>query len=320
MILANTADLKKYVSIAASFEFADVEPFIDKAVDQFTRKYVGELHTELKDPATGTDADLKNRARKHLQDALANFAFYLYSPYEAVLQDSSGISVAQNEKRMPADWRTLKDIRRERLNSGHTAMDLLLEILEENPDKFTSFTEKYQTINKELLVSSSTVFSRYYNISNSRQTYLALLPSLRQVEDQFLHTFLCHELITALKGSVSGQMETLKISLQKAMVAFTVAKVAREGIFIIDATGLRLNYENMVSHTTRPIENNLPEIQLENLIRNQTHNGIQYLGIAKDLILANPTTFNQCNGSPIISREGSGSGLTTYDTKGIFAL
>jgi hypothetical protein len=321
MILESTADLKKYVSVADSFQFPDIEPFIKKAADQFTRPYVGELHVELKDEATGTDADLKNNARNHLRDALTNFAFFLYSPYEAVLQDSSGISVAKNQNQEPAAWWQLKDIRRERLLSGHRAMDFLLVILEQNPDKFSSFTEAYQTINKELLVNTTDVFDRYYKIHQSRQTFLALMPSMRQVEDQFIHTFLCAELIAALKNqNPTGDVKTLKTLLQKAIVAFTVAKVAREGIFTIDATGIRLNYESMVSFNTKPVESNFTQNQVESLIKNQTNNGIQYLGMAKDLILANPSTFTQCNGNPIISRDGAGSGMTTYNTKGIFGL
>ena len=49
MILETTVDLKKYVSIATSFEFADFEPYIIKAVNSFTKKYIGNLHIFLKD-------------------------------------------------------------------------------------------------------------------------------------------------------------------------------------------------------------------------------------------------------------------------------
>src|SRR5690606_29491911 len=124
------------------------------------------------------------------------------------------------------------------LMAGHTAMDRLLAVLEKNKTIFPTWAESEQyTESKELLVSNTKTFNDCYTIYDSRQTYLALKPAMRQVEDQFLYTFLCPELITFLEeGEPSGVQLQLKKYLQKAIVAFTIAKVVNEGVFIIDGS------------------------------------------------------------------------------------
>ena len=317
MILDTIAEYKKYVSIASSFQFEDIDPFKTRAIDEFTFKYVGNLHVTLADVATGENAEIKNEARKHLSSAIANFAFYLYSPYEAVLQDSSGITVVSSDSKKTADWWQLKDIRRDRLRSGHKSMDMLLKVLEANPSIFTDWASGYSTVNNELIVSNTETFNKYYHIFDSRQTYLALQAAIRQIEDQYVSTFLCKELVAALKETtVTGNLALLKTTMQKAIVAFTVAN---EGMFEINATGLQLNFESGVDYRKNNVDYGLPKEQLQNLVNNQINNGTNYLNIAKDIITENLSDFNQCE-NPLIQSNNSGTGYTPYDTKGIFSL
>jgi PhoPQ-activated pathogenicity-related protein len=126
MILEITSDLKKYVTVAQSFEFEDFEPYIQKAINAYIHKYVGNLHELLKDEPTGENAIIKNEAREHLRSAIANFGMYIFLPYLQVQLDSSGISVNTSENRKSAEWWQTKDIRRELLRAGHESMDLLL--------------------------------------------------------------------------------------------------------------------------------------------------------------------------------------------------
>ncbi|HSD07905.1 DUF6712 family protein [Flavobacterium sp.] len=321
MILDTTADLKKYVSLAQSFQFEDFEPYITKAVNAFTKKYVGNLHVFLKDEFNTPDIhfELKNEAREHLRNAIANFGYFIYLPYASVQMDSSGISVVNNDQRKNAEWWQIKDIRRELLRSGHEAMDYLLEILEKNPDVFPDWTAEFGTENKKLMVHNTATFNEYYHIFNSRQTFLALQPSIRQIEDQYLKTMLCPELIEHLKTDVSGVTLEVKTEIQKAIVAFTVAKVANVGLFLLDENGLRVNFETLVDGKKESTSYGKTADQLSKLVEEQTNNGIQYLGVAKELIEINISEFNQCE-SPLKKTASSGTGYTPYDTAGILSL
>jgi hypothetical protein len=321
MILTTKEELKKYVSVSQSFEFQDFEPYINKAINAFTRKYVGNLHEELKDETeeSADNAKVKNEARSHLQNAISNFGYFIYLPFASVQMDSSGISVASNENRKSAEWWQINDIRRELLRSGHEAMDYLLLLLEKNPEVFTTWTEEFGTINKELLVNNTNSFNKYYNIFNSRQTFLALQPTIRKVEDQYLHTLLCPELIEALKGNVTGNLKTVKDSITKAIVAFTVAKVANVGLFLLDENGLRVNFQNLIDGKKESATTGKPADQIEKLVNEQIDSGTNYLGIVKSTIEENLSEFNQCE-FPLIKTKSTGSAYEPYDTTGVLSI
>lgn len=319
MILADTTDLKKYVSIAASFQFEDFEPYIDKAVNAYTRKYVGDLHEFLENTATGTNATEKNKARAYLQSAIANFGMYIFMPLLQVQLDSSGISVNVSENRKSPEWWQTKDIRRELLRAGHESMDLLLAYLEANLTVFTDYATNYSTLNKELLVNNASIFSKYYNIFDSRQTYLALVPVLTKVEDQYLKTFLCPELIQALKNEVTGNLKEVKTNLQKAIVAFTVAKVSNNGLFVFDERGFRIDFENMYDGRRENPSYGKSVDQLKALAEEETNNGTQYLKMVTEIIEANPSDFTQCD-YPLLKNSKSLPGYEPYNTNGVFGL
>jgi hypothetical protein len=319
MILANNTDLKKYVSIADSFQFEDFQPYIQKAVNSYVPKYVGNLHTILADVATGDNATIKNEAREHLRSAIANFGMYIYLPLLAVQLDSSGISVNTSENRAPANFGQIKDIRRELLRAGHESMDLLLTVLDANPEVFTDYTENYKQSNNELLVNNATTFSKYYNIFDSRQTYIALMPTVRKVEDQYLHTFICPELIEALKADVTSNLKAVKVALQKAIVAFTVAKISNTGLFIFDERGLRVDFENMSDGRRENPSYGKSVDQLKTLAEEETNNGTQYLKLVAEIIEANPTDFNQCD-FPLLKNSKSLPGYEPYNTKGVLGI
>lgn len=318
MILTTTADLKKYISVSANFEFDDFELYIPKAQDSFTRKYVGELHELLKEEATSENKIILNQAREKLRSAIANFGYFLFTPYNSVIMDGSGMSNFENENRKKIDWWQLNDIRRELLRSGHESMDLLLIILEENPLVFTEWTEKFGAKNKELLVHNTVEFQKAYNIFDSRQTFLALLPAIRQIEDQYINSYLSSELILFLKSNLTDKIHLeLKKFLQSAIVYFTIAKVYDEGIFHLDSSGIKLKFDTLPSETIKTIDSGKLAEQLNRAIKKNTDNGSNYMALAKQLIIDNPDSFSQFE-NPL--KLKSPAKFKPYNTKGVVGL
>lgn len=323
MILPSITDLKKYVAISKNLSpvWEDFVPYITKAVNQFTFKYVGALHLELKDEATGVNADKKNAARELLREALANFSLFLYLPLAQVQFDSSGITTSQNANRKTAEWWQINDIRRDFLSSGHFAMDRLLAYLEANKTVFVDWDDNYSTLNKELLIASASDFNKYYNIFESRQTYLALQPSIRQVEDQFIHTLLCPELVSFLKvEDVSNENhKAVKTALQKAVVAFTIAKIYEEGMFLLDATGVKLKYDLLPSEQAKVPDYGKQADQITRAVQKQNDNGVSYLKMARKTIENHTADFDQC-AVIFINENNTGSGFKPYNTRGILGI
>ena len=322
-ILNNTPDIKKHVAVAKSFVFEDLQPYILKAVNKFTRKYVGNLHIILADPATeGANMAVLNEARDYLQAALANFGMYLYTPVGSIMIDGSGMSTSTSDNRASLSWGQKKDIQREFLSAGHEAMDLLLACMEGTPAAFPAWVASMQyTQNKELLVNNTATFNKYYNIYESRQTYLALQPAIRQVEDQYLSTLLCPELITFLKNSAltNAQLQ-VKENLQKAIVAYTIAKVADEGIFSIDAASIKLKFDVLPDDKVQSPDAGKPADWLTNTVKKQTANGNNYLDTVVKIITANISQFNQCSVPIIVANAAAAPAWEPYNTQSTLGL
>lgn len=320
MIIESTIELKKYVSVAQSFVFEEFEPYINKAVTTYIRKYVGNLHDQLNEiPEADTNKTIKAKAKEYLAAAIANFGMFIYFPLLQIHLDASGASVPQNENRKSPEWWQIKDARRELLRSGHESMDLLLEFLEKNPTVFTDYALNYSTLNKDLLVNSAAVFTKYFAIFDSRQTYLALMPSISTVQDQYISTMISNQLLTDLKKETTGNIKLLKITLQKAIVAFTVAKVATNGLFLLDDRGLRLDFENFSDGRRESSQSGKPAEQIKSLANEQIANGTQYLQLAKEIITANPESFTQYT-KPLKNSETTGSGYAIYNSAGVVGL
>jgi|GEM_PF-3331331 len=320
-ILSTTEELQKHISVSSQFHFPDFEPYILKAVNKYTRRYLGNLHITLANEATeGEQMDILNEGRYYLQEVIANFGMFIYMPLGTVIFDGSGVSNATSENRTQLSGPQLNDIRRTFLTAGHEAMDLLLAFMEYNKVAFPEWAgSDLYTQSKELLIDRAYIFSKYYNIFESRQTYLALQPSLRQVEDQYLFTVFCPELISHLKtGELTQKQQDVKNLLQAAVVSFTVAKVANEGLFLIEATGLRIKYDTLSHEVVQNIDYGKSADFVTNTAKQLGNNGVQYLKKAKQMILDNLSDFNQC-ASPIITTEAADR-WQPYNTKSTLAL
>ena len=241
----------------------------------------------------------------------------MFTPFNSVNMDGSGMSNNVSESRKNIEWWQLNDIRRELLRSGHESMDLLLAILEANPTVFTDWTTKFGSKNKELLVHNTDEFQKCYNIFESRQTFLALIPAIRQVEDQYINTFLCPELLAVLKANPVDHILKLKEYLQKAIVHFTIAKVYDEGIFHLDASGIKLKFDTLPNETAKAIDYGKAVGQLERSVKKNTDNGTNYIGLAKQLIIDNPTSFTQCT-NPLLTKTPTK--FKVYNTTGVVGI
>lgn len=303
-MIKNTSDLKKHVSVSKNFVFEEFEMYIGKAIRSYIYSYCGNLYSEL-ETISETDPfkNIKTEAQQLIDCAVANFGYFLFTPFNSVAMDASGMYTPESGNRKAITMLQLNDIRRELLRSGHEAMDALLELLERNADVFENWHNNYSTLYRESVVYNTATFNKYYNIFNSRQTFLALKPSIQQVEDRLLGGTFCPELLEAIKGEPTGRKKDLKILLQKAIVSATIAKVYAEGIFEITPAGVKLKFDALPYESIHAVE--LTQ-QMKNTVTNLTANSNQYLNAAILLVKANPTDFDYCNGNGLVSQMSVG--------------
>lgn len=313
-MINSTNQLQQYISVAQNFDFESFEPYLKKANREFLKKYIGNLYNEISD--MDIDTDLKETVIDLVYTAAANFAYFLSTPFNSITMDASGMANVTSQNRSNINVGQMNDIRRELLRSAHSAMDELLEVLENNPDAFPVWHESYSTIYNQYIVNSTSVFQNGYNINNSRQTYLALQPSIQLVEDKLLNTTFCADLLADLKKTtLNTSQKHLKSLFAKAVVNATVAKVYAEGIFEITATGIKMKFDLLPHEQIVPVQITQ---QLKITVENLNANADQYLKMAVDYIKENNTLFTQCNGKPII--EKTTAGYKPIITKSILGL
>ena len=293
MIIKDTATLRKYLSVNGSVEHPNIAPYLRKAERNFLKPLIGTAQLAVFEAET-TDPIIKE-AQELAQEAVANFGYYIYLPIGAVQISDNGIHVVDNENTKTASDKQFKELQRSFKKSGHEALDELLEFMEQSADKFTAwFESENYTVYKELLVNKTSTFNTYYHIFNSRQTFIAMRPTIKVVEDQFINPVIGTNLLAALKTNQTvAERKEVKKLLQQSIVAFTIMKTVDNGMFILDAKGMHMRFDVL------PYEKTVTNINLKindflvHTKRSKQIEGEEYLKLALKIIEDNSDKFSE---------------------------
>ncbi|MFV9552083.1 DUF6712 family protein [Algibacter sp. PT7-4] len=257
MIIKDTETLRKYLSVNGSVEIENIKPYLKKAERSFLKPLIGTAQIQVF-CKTQTDPIII-QAQELAQEAIANFAYYIYLPIGAVQITDNGIHVVDNENTKTASDKQFKELQRSFKKSGHEALDELLEVMEQSADKFSEwFNSSNHTIYKELLVNTTTIFNKWFYIFNSRQTFVALKPNIQISEDRFIKPLINPELLNALKTKQTiPERQEVKTLLQKSIIAFTIMLTVDNGMFVLSAKGIHMRFDAL------PYENTVTNINLK---------------------------------------------------------
>jgi hypothetical protein len=294
MIVRDTDTIKKYVAVNSTLTFDNLKS------DQIERKYIkpllGATQYAVFDVATVPADAIVKEAYELAQEAISFLTLYEALPNLALQITDAGIFQASTDSAQIASEARLKDLLRSTKRRGLETLDEMLLVMENNLDKFTEWSDdtaykKYTA----LLVNSTAVFNKHYNIFNSRQTFMALYAEIETVEYQFIEAPVGKVLLAALKTPQDNPKRIeAKTLLQKAIVCFTIAKVAQNGLFIFDASGIHvrfdvLPYEQINSATSNDKFSGF----LKNTAENKHSEGEQYLKNALEIITTNASEFTE---------------------------
>lgn len=291
MIITDTETLREYISVNGSVTIENVKPYLKKAERNFLKPLIGSAQL-LVFNQVATDSIIIE-AKALAQEVIANFGYYLYLPIGAVQVSDSGIHVVDNENTKSASDKQFKELQRSFIKSGHEALDELLEVMEQSADKFQAwFNSENYTVFKDLLVNKTSVFNKFYHIFNSRQTFTAMRPTIKVVEDQFIKPVIDDTLLSVLKSNQTIQeRKDVKELLQQSIVAFTIMKTVDNGMFILDAKGMHMRfdvlpYEKTVTNVNLKINDFLVHTKKSKQIE-----GEEYLKMALKVIEENTSKF-----------------------------
>ncbi|MGV3588603.1 MAG: DUF6712 family protein [Adhaeribacter sp.] len=194
-------EIRKYVAVNASMEFAHILPFINRAELLQIKPILGAaLYAELsvKYEATPQDLSAKEVALLHLcQDCIANFSFLLYIPFALVQINGGGVHQTQNSTKKPASPEQIKKLETAHSQAGYQAIEAVLEYLDQQAEAFPSY-DRSET--SQILLNRTRLFNNFVNIGNSRRTFLALQPLILRVELGTIRKAIGPELFTELKA------------------------------------------------------------------------------------------------------------------------
>lgn len=289
MIVDSIEIFKKHVTCAVTFDFDIIKPYIRTQERQYLKPVLGKTLFDAWSDAAPVDA-IPKEVYELLQEASANLAMLDYSNVGIISISNAGFYVSESKEATPASYGQMKDFRRRLLKAGNKAFDEALTIMEDNEGEFPQWvnSEGYTQF-KELFIRQTSEFQRYYNIENSRLTFLRLRPHLLKVEDKYFEALLGAETVLQIKFGIQPEEKKALKLCQAAQVALCVAELANEGAFAITPNGLVITSEELPGETY----NRLPAKDLENFARIKFSDGNEYLKKLVSYLQENEDKFIQ---------------------------
>ena len=324
-LVNNLETFQKHVTVNANFTWELILPYIIKAERKHIKPAIGtgmyEDYTEQFDnPSEDSDSnpapdpiDPKILAvLELLQEASSNLALLAYTFVGIISVSDNGFSISYSAQNTPAEWWQIRDLRRSVLDTGNEAIDEALAIMEANPDLFEDWVEgEGYTVFTQFYTRKTQDFQRYFNIQNSRLTFLQLRPYLFQTEKKYFDALLGPETTIQIKlATTPEEKEALQIA-QSAQVALTIAEITNEGLFLFTPQGLfRASMEVPGEKRT-----SLSQPETENLSRKKQVAGQEYLKELVAHLSKYPLIFPD-----FAVKEANVLPCITHNTKSILSL
>lgn len=290
-LINNIADLKRHIIVSATFDFAKVLPFAKRVERKIILDLIGQEQYDsiVIHPFNDESTEPINQVKELLEEAVANYSLLLAMPTINILITNSGTKTSENKEASNADWKDKRDLNRSLLKTYNEALDDAFQIMEENVTDFPEWRDsKYYTIFKDLIVQHTAQFNDHFSIQKNRQTFCALKPYMREVEDQYLKAMLGTETLDLLKSkSAITIINKAQELAQKAVVAFTVSKAAITGTFAFTDSSFTIASDQLPWEK----QSELSKEDRNDLKADRQEAGEEYLKSLKELILTYPVMF-----------------------------
>jgi hypothetical protein len=245
MITKDITDIQKYAKVSSTFTYALLSPELSDVADNQLAQAISLEEYAILDAYTGADVILI-QAIEFIKKAEINLALFNYMAVGGLQITKGGISVLTPQNQEPAEKVDKRDALRLYKKKGYKAIDNVLALFDKNEDKFAAWkaSEQYTKF-KSVLVNNTAEFQEHYNIFNSRQTFIHLVPELKIVEQQYLIPGLTLATLKELKTSTSVDpiFTEVKNLVSKAAVLYTVSKNLGSGLFYQSSNGFELRFD-----------------------------------------------------------------------------
>lgn len=293
MITKTIEQIKTYAKVSSSFKYDLLAPELNDVADDTIAKAISLQEYAVLEAYTGTDAIVK-KAIDLITKAEVNLALFNYMKIGGIQITAGGISVVTPQNQEKAEKYDKRDALRLYKKKGYKAIDSVLELFEKNESKFSAWkvSEQYTSF-KEILVNNTSKFQEHYNIFNSRQTFLHLVPEIKIVEQQYIIPALTLETLNELKTSTSTDTKftATKKLIEKAAVLYTVSKNLGSGLFYQSANGFELRFDILDYERNFTNDKDI-SAHLRKQRKEKQNEAKEFLKVALKTIKENTTLFN----------------------------
>jgi hypothetical protein len=181
-----------------------------------------------------------------LQKAVCNLAVAQWVPSTNVKIGTGGMTEAEDANFKAAKQWRVDDYQQQKFITGYRALDEMLQYLEAEKATFTQWAgdATAYTINKQFIVMNAAFFQHWHDIQDSRRTFVALWPIMRNLEQFHIKAAIGTALFTRIKNEIkanslpSAHIQEILPDLQAAIVKFTIAKAAEMQSISVNHNGL----------------------------------------------------------------------------------
>lgn len=319
-----TAEIKQFLPVNQSQNFDTIKPYIREATKVVVDDALGpDFYKEITDNYFGDQSKTHlNDVVPYIQNAVTNLAYYLGFDILILKWGDSGVYRQSKENYEAPFLRQEKNAKAKLQRMGYNLIDELLEFLENNADKYTTWeNSEYATINKKHLVYSTRIWDQVYSIRKSRLIFIEGLRYQKMVEKKHIIPFISRNLFDRLitninNNNVSDKERELIDVLQYAIVFFSIAEGDTEFISKIlqkyIGDGLEISDEYQVQ-TVEPK-------YLREMKNKMEQNGKSYLKMAESFMKKNIEEFPEFKeyGSYIDGNSSLNTRGMSSDKLGVF--
>jgi hypothetical protein len=227
-----------------------------------------------------------------LQRAVAHFAVAAYLPKAAVQVTPNGLVQVAGDKQKKADAEAVEALRRSLVKTGYHNVEKALVFLEKNAQQFPQWagSEAYTLAHESLCVSAS-VFNQYVFIGGSRRLFLAIRPSLAEVEHVSILPTLTGAVYEQLRSAPQNGQAPDVLRRRHVLPALSNLAFAQAlpSLMLIPDYGTLLTYDS-VQHTGRTLRSASPEA-VHDLAAHHHALGMAALDRIAPFMQAAPTAF-----------------------------
>lgn len=219
-LINNIADFNKYITVSSDFDLNKLLKYVKKAERKIIKIIGSTKFTEIEQKV---DTD---ETRILLCEYVANMGLY-YGLSGIVLNITSyGVFTNATSDAVRAEWWQVRDLKRDLAQFAFSALD----------DALNEIGIDDNEILEGLWVTNVAQFDRVYNVNGSSQTFLSLIPFMREIQDQFIASTL---------GDCAGYNFTdeQKELIRAAIVNLTISRAATSGAFSIEGNAVVLRIE-----------------------------------------------------------------------------